>query len=127
VGWLRHWLLVGLAGASFVASVALAGLHPAADFYSPYTRFWELAAGALLAWVQRPRTVDRPGMANTISLVGLLLLLGSLVLLNSQMEFPGWLAAIPALGALLLLGAGPEAWVNQQIAGAASCCPRRAG
>jgi len=111
VGWLRQGLLVGLAGASFALSVVLAGQHPAADFYSPYTRFWELAAGALLAWMQRPCTV----MADAISLVGLFLLSGSLVLLNSQMQFPGWLAMIPVLGALLLLGAGPEAWVNRKL------------
>ncbi len=109
-GVLRLWLLVALTAASFTASVALATAHPTMDFYAPFTRLWELAAGALLAW--RPPV---PRGENTMSWAGLLLILGGAAALNARLVFPGWWAIIPVLGAVLLIAAGPEAWVNRKL------------
>jgi peptidoglycan/LPS O-acetylase OafA/YrhL len=111
IGLFRLRLLVALTAASFVLSVALAATHAAMDFYAPFTRLWELSTGALLAW----RQPAAPRRADIISWAGLLLIIGGAVALNAQMVFPGWWAAVPVLGAVLLIGAGPQAWVNRTL------------
>ena len=44
-------LLLLLLLGSFVLNVHAVGIDPAADFFSPLTRFWELMAGAVLAYL----------------------------------------------------------------------------
>jgi peptidoglycan/LPS O-acetylase OafA/YrhL len=108
-GVLRAWLLALFCAASFMASVVLAPAHPTIDFYAPFTRLWELGAGALLAW----RPALRGG--NAFSWAGLLLILGGAAALNAQLVFPGWWALVPVAGAVLLIGAGPENTVNRLL------------
>lgn len=69
-------------------------------FYSPASRAWELLAGAWLALqpqrLQSVRTVVR-GLAVAV-------LLGATVLLNAGAPFPGLVALLPVLAAVLLIG-----------------------
>lgn len=69
-------------------------------FYSPASRAWELLAGAWLALqpqrLQSVRTVVR-GLAVAI-------LLAATALLNAKAPFPGALALLPVLAAVLLIG-----------------------
>ena len=82
------------------------------DFYSPLTRFWELSAGAWLAFhVSRQPQTHRH--ANLISAVAFLLLLVAVFLIDSKKTFPGGWALMPVLGAVLLIYAGPTAWCNK--------------
>lgn len=68
-------------------------------FYSPASRAWELLAGAWLALqpqrLQSARTVVR-GMAVAV-------LLGATVLLNAKVPFPGVVALLPVLAAMVLI------------------------
>lgn len=103
---------VGLAGAgSFLACVALTNVDPDAAFYLPFTRFWELLAGASLALAERRVASPQGRPAEAAAFVGALALVGSFVLLDEQGPFPGWRAAGPVIGALLLLWAGPGTWL----------------
>jgi peptidoglycan/LPS O-acetylase OafA/YrhL len=43
-------LIVGLLVASFAVNIALSLTDMLSDFYLPVSRFWELLAGAALAW-----------------------------------------------------------------------------
>src|SRR5690606_17192660 len=58
--WKRRRLLITatsiLVVASFAFSVMLSSWAPVANFYSPFTRFWELGAGCLLALLQERGT-----------------------------------------------------------------------
>jgi hypothetical protein len=45
----------------------------------------------------------------------LLFVLAGLVVLNKATLFPGWGALLPTVGALLLISAGPQAWINRRI------------
>ena len=113
-GGVRTPVLAALAVASFIASVALLATHPSAAFYSPATRLWELAAGAILACATRRGW--QPGRwADAASLAGLALLLAPLALLHNTMPFPGWLALPPVLGTVLLIATGPTALINRTI------------
>jgi peptidoglycan/LPS O-acetylase OafA/YrhL len=94
--------------ASFVLNVALIGSTPVATFYLPFTRAWELLAGAALAcgWSQ----VRQTGTASNLrASVGILLIATAAGVLDTKSAFPGWWALLPVAGAALLLSA-PAAW-----------------
>ena len=117
----RSWRLTGallgvLAAASFTWNVATVGADPAAAFYLLPARFWELALGALLAYVQLSRSPAlTPRLRDAASLAGLGLLLLAAFGLTSSSLFPGWWALAPTLAAVLLIGAGPDALLNRRV------------
>jgi peptidoglycan/LPS O-acetylase OafA/YrhL len=93
---------------SFVLNVALIGSNPVATFYLPFTRAWELLAGAALAcnW----KLVSQNSAASNLrASVGLLLIVAAAGVLDTKSAFPGWWAALPVSGAALVLSA-PAAW-----------------
>src|SRR6202171_1672665 len=94
--------------ASFVLNVALIGPNPVATFYLPFTRAWELLAGAVLAcsWNQ-VRQAGAP--SNLRASLGILLIAIAAGVLDTKSAFPGWWAILPVAGAALLLSA-PAAW-----------------
>ncbi|MBR7784230.1 acyltransferase [Undibacterium sp. LFS511W] len=110
-----------------------------ATFYSPQTRFWELLAGSILAWFALYKKdafanyklkidgwpakliyrevvdIDRKILSNVASFVGCLLLAYGFWQITKDVSFPGKWAAIPVLGAMLIILAGPKAWINRKI------------
>jgi peptidoglycan/LPS O-acetylase OafA/YrhL len=92
---------------SFAYSVVGAFEFPNAAFYLPFTRIWELAAGGLLPMGLVPMTLNS-NVRNLLAALGALLILGSVVLINSGLPFPGLLAVPPCLGAVLLILAGRD-------------------
>ncbi len=86
------------------------------SFFSPLTRTWELLAGALLA-------MTRPGSVRLsiwrqhclLPALGLAIALGGVFGIHAQNPFPGLLALVPVLSAVVLIGAHPGSWVNQKI------------
>ncbi|WP_176016822.1 MULTISPECIES: acyltransferase family protein [Burkholderia] len=109
VGWACG--IVGLA--SFAANVALVGHHPSAAFYWPITRMWELLAGAALAIGAVGFSPVGGKWANALSVSGGLLCAASFTLLNARIVFPGWWALMPVAGAVTLIAAGRNGWVNR--------------
>ena len=113
---------------SFGINVWQVSIDPIATFYSPQTRFWELLCGALLAWsltVRQAKVVTSFGhdvakplgrtLSNLCYVAGTLLIVTGLRFLNQGSQFPGVLALIPVLGAVLLIAAGANSWVNKRI------------
>ena len=110
---------------------------PTKTFLLSQTRFWEILAGSVLAYVQlfkkqqlmaylnfwasrlfSPETAgSRFGrtVRSSLSIAALLLLAATIFGLDSTWEFPGWWALAPVTGAVLLIGVGPDAWVNRVI------------
>jgi peptidoglycan/LPS O-acetylase OafA/YrhL len=105
---------VVLGMASFLLNVAWIGSNPVATFYLPFTRAFELLAGAVLAcgWA----SLDQSGAAasNRRAWTGVALIAASVAMLDSHRAFPGWWAALPVAGSVLLLSA-PAAWVNRVV------------
>src|SRR5258708_30387512 len=106
-------LLAVLFLASFATNVALSITNMAEDFYLPVSRFWELLAGAALAWPRK--IVIPPSVRSWISFAGLAALLTSVALFTPEMRFPGWLAILPVVGAVAVMLAGPEATGNRTV------------
>lgn len=111
-------LLVSLA-LSFALNLYWVSHDTTAAFYSPLTRFWELAAGSLLAYLitQRHLVPNRftAVQSHIMATVGLGLLLGALLLLDNDQPFPGWRATFPVIGTFLVILAGNQAWLNRHI------------
>ena len=103
---IRPWLAAVLLAASlWAAQTLVAHDHAPWAFFGLPARAWEFLAGGVvsLGLVRAPWNARS---ANLAAALGLLLILGSLVLLNSTAPFPG-LTAVPAcLGTALVLWSG---------------------
>ncbi len=107
------WIAAILGAASFALNLVLIGANPVATFYLPFTRAFELLAGALLAlgWSQ----TGKPTVASDWrAFAGFALIALAVGLYDSHSQFPGWRAALPVVGSALLLSA-PAAWLNRSL------------
>lgn len=118
-------LLVG----SFIVNISGVHSNPVGTFYLPLSRFWELLAGALLAYhlhhfgaldSKLSSTVFQLGkisvsLRSLSSVLGLLLIVASIFVVDESSSFPGWWALLPTLGAMLLIASGSSAWINRTI------------
>ena len=109
------WMLPSLLGVSLLYSVWLVQHDAVADFYSPFTRFWELALGAMLAHQAARRFRMNDMTRDILSLCGLGLIFAAIWILNSRDAFPGAWALLPTLGAACLIMAGERAWLNRRL------------
>lgn len=75
-------------------------------FYSPLTRAWEFATGALLALASAKLVVASRRIAFSLGLVGTLFLSASLLLINGATPFPGLWTLLPVIGTMLIILAG---------------------
>lgn len=98
-------ILLGLAILSLFGAQRALSSTPESAFYLVHLRAWELLSGALLATGLLP--AHRWQWLRELSaLLGLLLILGSVFLLNKSTAFPG-VSALPAvLGSALMIHAG---------------------
>ena len=130
--------LVG-ALASFGFELHSVRSNPTAAFYSPFLRFWELMAGSILAWLKlyKGETFARlagrvtPYLSkillrdsskvnsirfccNVLSVFGLISILIGIFALNDK-HFPGSKALYPVLGAVMMIAAGKDAFLNRYL------------
>ena len=80
--------------------------NPSYAYFSPFTRAWELALGAMVA-LAAPYLRKLPGaVASTLTWCGLGAILLAGVVYDSQTPYPGILVAVPVLGAALVVAGG---------------------
>lgn len=117
--WNREWsflkITAGIGVISFIANIYLTQNIPAAAFYLPISRFWELMIGGILAYtiLHRPELIDRH--KNWQALLGFALIATALFLLDKGRDFPGFWALLPTIGTALIISAGQNAWLNQKL------------
>jgi len=111
------WMVVAV-GLSFALNIGLVYRYPDAAFYLPFTRVWELAAGAILAYLGLRRQPHHSGRSREWqSVAGLVLIVLGLLVIHRGKAFPGFWAVLPVLGACLCIAAGPGAWLNRHVLG----------
>jgi peptidoglycan/LPS O-acetylase OafA/YrhL len=113
LGWSLLRVAAVIALASFALNVALIGSDPVATFYLPFTRAWELLAGAVLACAW-DRFDQGEAASNRRAVAGAVLIVIAAAVLNVHRAFPGWWALLPVAGSALLLSA-PASWINRRL------------
>lgn len=111
-------LVIGLV--SFGANILGMGDSAVKAFFAPHTRFWELFAGAVLAYLHhsrqsQPAASPKAAYQNFLALTGMALLAVAVFWIDKGKLFPGWWALAPVAGTFLLIMAGPQAWINQKL------------
>jgi peptidoglycan/LPS O-acetylase OafA/YrhL len=94
-----------LVAGSLAYSVYETRVDPKAAYFVTTTRMWELGLGGLLALLpaQPQRWLARQGW---LGWVGLAMILASPFALSGTTAFPGWVALLPVMGAVLLIAGG---------------------
>jgi peptidoglycan/LPS O-acetylase OafA/YrhL len=127
-------LLVGIATVSFAAAclgpaiigymqlsasqtirTLSAAARVAFGFYSPLTRSWEFAAGALLALAVASRSFGSKRSRLPAALTGVVLLVLSGSLISSATPFPSAWTLMPVCGTLILIAAGSGAEADNAV------------
>ena len=105
VSVVRLGIVLVIAG-SFSWSVHQSVASPTTAYFSPFTRAWELGAGALVAVSAASIARIPPRIARVVSWSGFVLILIAAFTFSARTEFPGYAAALPVAGTLLVIGGG---------------------
>ena len=125
-------IAIAVAMISFALNIGKVHSDAVAAFYSPQTRFWELMAGSILAYIKlykqnifdawpsavvyKKITDSNPATLHNIqSIFGAALIGAGILVIKKYFSFPGWWAVLPTFGAVLIISAGPHAWINRVI------------
>lgn len=112
---------LAVAALSFYLNIETARVDPAADFYAPQTRFWELMVGGVVSWLtykqqnslQVRLCTERVQSAASVFAAGLLVL--GYCTINKHDVYPAAWAAIPVVASGTIIAAGPDAWLNRYV------------
>jgi len=92
--------------ASYSMSIVQTASHPTAAYFSPFTRAWELALGALVAVATSWLKHLPAQLAELLTWGGLAGIFYAAVAFNAQTPYPGSLVAVPVIGAALVIAGG---------------------
>ena len=110
-----------------IAAIAVSGwwsfhltpINSVAAYYSPFTRFWQLALGGLIAVIPATWARRTPRINSVLAVVALVALGAAVGRLNASSVFPGVLAWWPCAASALLLWTGqaslrgaPATWLS---------------
>lgn len=98
-------LMLALAALSIAASATVVASDPAAAFYLPFFRAWELLLGALLAMNAIP-PVASPALRDGLSLLGMFFVGYAVFTYTEGTAFSGVHAVLPCIGTAILIHTG---------------------
>jgi len=126
---------------SFLVNISTYATDAVANYYSPFSRMWELGVGGLLAWFEitqlnslssddvavlrqkqkregllgsSPAANDK-SIRDGASIMGIVCLAIGLLVIDKSHGFPGWWACVPVLGTTLLIASGPNALICRHV------------
>lgn len=117
---LWHWFgkrgvklaLIAAGLLSLGLSVYTSSRWPSAAFYLLPTRAWEMLAGGLVWWATRQHAMSRQ-WARLAEGVGFVLIIWAIATFDPAMLWPGYLALVPVVGAMLVLAANRQrSWLT---------------
>lgn len=107
------WSVCVLVCASFLSNLYFLASEGGFAYYMPFTRAWQLLAGAGLATYLHSANINRGGALSVsrpdsqnlkwLPIAGLLLIAGAVIVLDDKVAYPGYAALLPTLGTLFLL------------------------
>lgn len=100
---------------SMAINVMTVESNPTAAFYSPVTRFWELMAGGIAAYLQLHHAAWSQRWRTVASIGGPALLVLGFSLIKPDVFFPGWWALLPAGGTFLIIMADTGQVFNRYL------------
>lgn len=143
IAWKKRLNLLTIAIAvgviSFALSIGKVRSDAVAAFYSPQTRFWELMVGSVLAYMTQHKQNLFPKFKHRLdtwlgqivyaqapeangktlhsvqSVFGVALITIGVLVITKERHFPGWWAVLPTAGAVLIISAGSQAWLNRTV------------
>lgn len=98
-------IVVSILGGALLSEWALGTSATGAYFLTPF-RVYELLIGSFLAVISVPRALQSAMLRSVITVVGLVLIGGSVLAIHKGLPFPGFLALPPVLGTALVILAG---------------------
>lgn len=122
---------------SFFWGLVLLESHPGKSYFLPYGRFWEFLSGSVLAWLTINKkevfqrllarsdlyvlsafrvhnaSTDGQIVGNLVALFGISLLLYGVLVIDEGSDFPGELALVPVVGAMIVISLGGKTFVNR--------------
>lgn len=111
--------LVLAVSASAIWSFIYTNSNPIAAYYSPFTRFWELALGGLVAVIPLEVAARTKRINGLISIAGFGVLIFGVMTLSESSAFPGINAWIPCAATAVIIwsgsaqyGKGPATWLG---------------
>ncbi len=108
-----------LAASSLAVCIVMTPLAPAASYFLPFARAWELLAGVLLAlrvWRRGAVFAAVPRwLPELAAAAGLALIAVALAVVDRTRAFPGAWALLPVGGAVLLIAAGTQSWIGRRV------------
>lgn len=122
-------MTLGLASVSLGLNIYLVNINNnTAAYYAPYTRFWELSAGSLLAYILlykenlskrwpfhlKKKYSQIPDLTQHVfSTVGFCLIVVGVFFIAKDRSLYGLSNLFPVVGAVLIIASDKEAWLNQ--------------
>jgi len=122
--WQNRWVIpfiIFLLILSYGLNIFLMGHKPDLAFYFPFSRFWELGAGALVAHLELLHKREeekfplKNPFSNLFSLFGFLCIMGSLLLLKRDVPLFPYLTFLPVFGAACIIVTVEKTWVSRAL------------
>ncbi len=90
--------------ASLQFSQIMSDIDHELNFYWPLSRFWELLAGSMLAYIEiKYGRVAHSPLTQAMSIIGLYLIVSSFILLDGDAAHPGFITCLPVMGVMLII------------------------
>lgn len=109
LGFVLSLLTIG----SFLFNVVYIHFDQTYVFYSLSSRLWELAFGGLLFFMNIDLLPKKNYVLNLFSLLGFAGIIVSILSIRNNINFPGFMAALPVISTSLLIGAGSNGYFNK--------------
>jgi peptidoglycan/LPS O-acetylase OafA/YrhL len=111
------WIIISVL-ISFAICSVLTYTNTTKAFYLPFTRFWELGLGGILAWYSievANLNILKSKSQDALSIFGFLLIIFSACFFQKDFHFPGAWALIPTSGTMMLITAGSNSLINRYV------------
>ena len=106
-------ILIAFTALSFIFSIYSVYKNQQFAFYFPFCRFWQMSVGGILGYSNIK--INNSLINNSLSVLGLLMIVISQFFMNDQSLFPGYWALLPTLSCALIIQSGNQSFINKFI------------